>query len=400
VHYVGGPFVCLDPLYLLEPALGSRDLAVLPRRLLLAGLGWTAVTAGGLALAAWRLRPAYLRQYLEGRDPITRRRATAHPPVGADPVRWKERYVGRLSVVPLLWLLPRWVGVVLVGLASLGASASTFSGYLPAEATPAYLLDKARSGDVAALAAVLDRTDSPGFGFLAQGLLVLLLAALLVNLRGAGGISGEREKGTWDALLLAGMSARAMVRGKLLGIIEWTYPYLIAYAVPALLLGGLGGLVSLLAVLGTLALTWPAMYLSGAVALERSTRYPSPWRAATASLVMTTLLVGGLVYTPLSFILPMAMTLSLIGGGPWGGVVAMLCGATFIGWLMLRVARDYVRLGANAIKEGRGELPDKEWLPSFRDKEAARRRERRRYEERARKEDEARSTPRRPEESV
>src|SRR5439155_4153050 len=126
---------------------------------------------------------------------------------------WKERYVGAVSPLPLPYFLPRWVGVVLVALASVVVSGYTLSFYLPAEATPGYLLTAVRSVDFAALWAVLERTTTPGFGYLVQGLAVLLLAALMVNLRGAGGISGEREKGTWDALLLAGVAARAMVRG-------------------------------------------------------------------------------------------------------------------------------------------------------------------------------------------
>ena len=70
---------------LLEPALVSRDLASLRDRLFLSGLAWTALTAGCLALAAWRLRPAYVRQFMEGRDPTAARRASRHPAVGDDP---------------------------------------------------------------------------------------------------------------------------------------------------------------------------------------------------------------------------------------------------------------------------------------------------------------------------
>jgi hypothetical protein len=402
VRFVGGPFVWLDPLYLLEPALTSRDLVSLRDRLLLSGLAWSAVTAGCLGLAAWRLRPAYVRQFFEGRDPRAARRAAAHPPVGDDPVRWKERYVGAVSPLPLPGFLPRWLGVALLALASLAVSGYTLSLYLPAEATPGYLATAVRSADFAALWAVVGRIATPGFGFLVQGLAVLLLAALMVNLRGAGGISGEREKGTWDALLLAGVPARAMVRGKLLGIVESTYPYLIAYAVPALLVALLGGAVSLLAVLGTLALVWPAMYLSGAVALERSTRYPNPWKATTDSLVVTTLLVAGLVYTPLGLGIQLSLYLGMLGGMlsvgsgamAWVMTVILLGIGAFLGWLMLRVARDYARMGANAIKEGKGELPDKKYLPSLSAEKKPRRRPRRRRDD-DEGDEEARPTSRR-----
>src|SRR5262249_3947904 len=76
--------------------------------------GWCGLLVGGVALAAWRLRPVFLAQ-LEGRGKQKGRRPwRAHPPVGADPVCWKECYVEGLSTQTGRGRTPFWLelGVV------------------------------------------------------------------------------------------------------------------------------------------------------------------------------------------------------------------------------------------------------------------------------------------------
>jgi ABC-type transport system involved in multi-copper enzyme maturation permease subunit len=367
VRYLGGPLRGLDPLYLIEPALTERRPETLGVRTLIFAGAWAAVTVGCLGLAAWRLRPAYLRQFLDrgGRERVARR-AWWKPRIGDDPLRWKERYAEALSPLPLLRLLPRWAGVAATAVAGLVISAAVLAHSLPADATPQALASAVAAGDFATLGDALGRAQSPEIGFLIQGLLSLLFLAVLVNLRAAGGISGEREKGTWDALLLAGMRPRDMVRGKLLGILDSTLPYLVAYGVPALLFAAAGGVLSTLATLGTLALAWPLMYLSGAVALERSTRYPSPWKSMADSLVMTTVLLGGLVYGTAGTLLGSLIGfLGSLGSGTTTSAIlaaVLLIYAAVMSWLLLRIARDYVRGAALTIKEAKGDLPEKRYL--------------------------------------
>jgi len=151
-------------------------------------------------------------------------------------------------------------------------------------------------------------------------------------------------------------------------------PYLIAYGVPTLLFAIAGGALAVVATLGTLALGWPLMYLSGAVALERSTRYPSPWKSTADSLIVTTLLVGGLVYGTVGLILSSVVGLLMQAGAGSGALstaiyvgVAVLSSiaAMILGWLLLRIARDYIRGAALAIKEGKGDLPEKRYTLKF-----------------------------------
>jgi ABC-type transport system involved in multi-copper enzyme maturation permease subunit len=383
VRYLGGPFTYLDPLYLIEPVLEERQPKALGARVLVSGLAWAGLTLACLGLAAWRLRPAYLRQFLDKGVPKRVRRPWWRPKIGDDPLRWKEHHIDSLSPLPILRLMPRWSGVVVAAVAGVAISATTLSYFLPAGVTPQTLAADAVQGDFAALSAALAGVSGAEIGFLVQGLLSLLFLAVIVNLRSAGGISGEREKGTWDALLLAGMKPRDMIRGKLLGILDSTLPYLIAYGVPAVLFAAMGGVLSVLATLGPLALAWPLMYLSGAVALERSTRYPSAWKSTADSLVVTTLLIFGLIYGTAGLGSGLCVNMAFrLGSGSAGAhaaaAIGLLAYAAGMGWLLLRVARDYVRGAALTIKEARGELPEKRYLLKLEESEPKPRRRRRR----------------------
>ena len=97
-----------------------------------------------------------------------------------------------------------------------------------------------------------------GTGFLIQSLVVMLLASLVVGIRCSGAITGERERQTWEALLLTPLSARQVVRGKLWGIMGASYWYLLAYAAPAAVLSALGGLLALWWTVLWLAVTVPS----------------------------------------------------------------------------------------------------------------------------------------------
>src|SRR5262249_55994254 len=73
-------------------------------------------------------------------------------------------------------------------------------------------------------------------------MLVMMLAGLGIGIRWSGAVTGEREKNTWEALLLTPLETRHLIRGKLWGIIGASLPYLIAYAVPALAFAVIAGI--------------------------------------------------------------------------------------------------------------------------------------------------------------
>src|SRR5207244_4891266 len=107
-----------DPDYLMEPAWAGAGPAAAWGRLLAVALAWGGGGVVCLALACWRLRPAYARQ-LEAAGRRKRAVQARRPPVGDEPVLWREEHV--VGVAPLAGLrrVPRWLGVVLVSLASL-----------------------------------------------------------------------------------------------------------------------------------------------------------------------------------------------------------------------------------------------------------------------------------------
>src|SRR5205823_7955330 len=83
-----------------------------------------------LVAAAWRLRPAYLR-YLEGQGRKKPRWWRAlRAPLAGEPIRWKERHVEGVAPLAVLRDFPRWLGLLLVALASTVASGSIFLSHL------------------------------------------------------------------------------------------------------------------------------------------------------------------------------------------------------------------------------------------------------------------------------
>jgi ABC-type transport system involved in multi-copper enzyme maturation permease subunit len=112
----------------------------------------------------------------------------------------------------------------------------------------------------------------------------MLLASLVAGIRCSGSITGERERKTWEALLLTPLSAKQLIRGKLWGILGASYVYLLAYAAPAIVLSVFGGVAALLWVLSWLAVTVLAMYYVGAAGLWASVRANNSWRALLATM--------------------------------------------------------------------------------------------------------------------
>ena len=82
------------------------------------------------------------------------------------------------------------------------------------------------------------------------------------------------------------MSAKQLVAGKLWGVMGACYWYLLAYAVPAVLLSALGGVGCLGWTALWLAVTVLAMYYMGAVGIWCSARSKSSWRSLLGTMAM------------------------------------------------------------------------------------------------------------------
>jgi ABC-type Na+ efflux pump permease subunit len=335
VYKVGGPLEYFNPVALLAPirdVSGLTAVRLLGQQLVLGLLAWGGLTLVCLALAAWRLRPAYIKQLQgEGRPGKRRWWLPSRPAVGEQPIRWKERHVEGLAPVPWLRFVPRWLGIVLTaGATILGSCGILYFNRLPG-VTPEALLGMATSGQFLALAQAIDWPGASD-GFWLQCSLALNVFALLVAVRCSGSVTGERERQTWEALLLTPLTVEHLIRGKLWGITLVSYIYLLAYAVPALVLSLFGGPGAVFWTVLYLGVTLLAMYYLGGVAMWSSVRARGSWRS-----LLTTILVAYLIALLLYVVLLPAV-----------GVVCLLI------FLVLTLTANYFGINAGGIWTGFG----------------------------------------------
>jgi ABC-type transport system involved in multi-copper enzyme maturation permease subunit len=279
VWWSGGVLDGFSPSWVLEP--GATDPAETFRRLGLATLCWGSLGGACLGLAVWRLKPAYLRE-LEG-APAKKPgwRAGSRAAVDDEPVRWRERHVEGLAPAAGLRRVPQWLAVAGVALASAASSALILALSL---APGASLADVGRALARADFVQLEKLVPGAAGGFLLQGVAVLLLGSLVVAVRCSGSVTGERERQTWEPLLLTPLSARELVRGKLWGVMGASYVYLLAYGMPAAALAVVAGPLAVCWVVLWLGVTVLAMYFVGAAGLWSSVRSKSSWQALLKTL--------------------------------------------------------------------------------------------------------------------
>jgi ABC-type transport system involved in multi-copper enzyme maturation permease subunit len=313
-----------DPIRVLTPARDGSDVVEFLRRLGRFAAAWLIFGCGCTLLAAWRLRPAYIRQLTARKTRIGAVRRAARPAPAWNPLVWKEKFVG--------WRVPRWAILLIV-------AAVTIWTALRELAVPA---------PVGAGVKITPVQVIINHGWYAIGLLTLL-----VGVHASGAISGERERGTWDGLLTTPMTFREILRGKLRGIIACAWPFLVTYLlasaaavavvtqdsptfalaflaasaglavgvavlaprfarlvfiVLALAWGLLADLPVLLALVMTLAVAWLTMEFFASVGLWCSVRCPSSWRSLLATVGLG--FVGGIVLTCVST--PIALSTTVI----------------------------------------------------------------------------------------
>jgi ABC-type transport system involved in multi-copper enzyme maturation permease subunit len=296
-------------------------------------LAWSCLVVLCLALASWRLRPAYRKQLPGETRPARARAWGRRPPVGNNPLRWKERYLGERGTLPVLGDLPRPVGLALV-----------------------VVLTALAYGLLAVL-------GLPSYAVLACSLAMLFLACLLVAVRCAGVVSSERERQTWELLLLTPLKPAQILRGKLWGVLDSARGFLVAYllaALPVVLLSAPAGVFWL--VLTWLA-GWLMTYFTGAAGVECSARAGNSWRALLAALVLSSwvvlqrsLLVAwpvGFVFTALSAGI-VGLTVSL---GLASVVVVIATAALLLAHAEHCLEKAEARVAEDRVAEGGGPRP-------------------------------------------
>ncbi len=252
-----------------------------------------------LFLAGWRLRGAYLRQLQkEGTGKKQRWWVARRQPVSDDPLRWKESQIEGVAPLVALRRVPRWLGVVVIAcVTTFGALAILGMHTKSYHSVPELVMMLARHD----LVEWNTEFQPAGDGFRGLALLAMFIATLLMALRCSGAVTGERERQTWEALLLTPLTVRQLLRSKLWGIISASYPYLAAYAIPAVVLSLLGGVGAIFWTIFLLGVSWLAMAYAGSAGLWCSARFSSSWRSLFATVGLG--YAGGFVVYGFSWIL-------------------------------------------------------------------------------------------------
>jgi ABC-type transport system involved in multi-copper enzyme maturation permease subunit len=266
-----------NPLLVVEPAWTTGDMHEVGTRLLRLILAWTSVGVACLLLATWRLRSAFLRQ-LENNGRKRRVTETSRPPLSADnePILWRERYIAGLAPLPSMREVSTPLAVVLIVLFTVVLSGSLLVWSVPGAGVTQW-------ADLWRLPRLVD-TKASSTAFLVQALGAMLIFTLVVGIRCSGAVSGEREKQTWEALLLTPLETRTLVRDKLWAVLYASLPYFIAYAVPALFLSLWGGFLAFVWTLVGLAVTLLNMFYVGAAGIYCSVSCRSSWRSLMGTL--------------------------------------------------------------------------------------------------------------------
>jgi ABC-type Na+ efflux pump permease subunit len=227
---------------------------------------WILCGLAGLVTAVWRLRRSCVTA--PGTTARTSRRRI--PPLGERPMLWKELYVERAGT---LGRFGRWLGVLITGSVGIGSLvlagiiiASSFAG--PESAWHSWATSL--------------------LGLLVGGFAGSALGWVLqwgVGLRAAVSIASERERGTWDALMLSPLEPAELAHGKLYGSI-----YALRWMAGAMLLAAtLGMIFEVLTIREYVA--WVAgnalgCALMAAVGVRCSLALPTATRAMTWTLAL------------------------------------------------------------------------------------------------------------------
>lgn len=304
------PVVALNPHYVLDTARDRPDLRVLGERLRWTALSWMVVGSVTSLVAAWRLRPAFVKQQQARAKPLYWRIAS-RPPIPTDePLTWKEQFVSRGP--------PRWILCLVI---SAGAVAWVM------------WLDYCLIG-----------VDEVAIALFNSQWFVLGLVSLVVGVRASGCVVTERDRQTWDTLLTTPLEFEAILRQKLAGIYRTSWVYYFAFLAPAL------ATVSWLSLAGSPEYRALLLFISvlGGVAGMVLTR-ALYWPVAPAGLIMLSLGCGAwtgpvaivaligplLMFTVMEFIGGIGAWCSVRARNGWIALLGTVVGGYVLGSIMV-----------------------------------------------------------------
>ena len=330
-------------IYFVETTPGTVTSAAINGMLLKFCVFWGVVTVALLAYSVARLRAIALRQsYGTARrtkkDKAGREigRWSGRPAVGEDAMVWKEVFadggrgggcLGRLMAVGILFL---------VFLVPVVAFIAAFGEYVPVVQTLWFNPGRESFADrLAEFARFLNGWARVATGVL--GTLALLGAAV----RGAGTVSGERDRDTWISLISTPLTVREMLVGKFLGVVlglRRVYSALVLVWLTALVFGAVEP-VAVMVCAGFLAVYVAAFAWLGILCSVTSR---NTLVATVRAILAAAFFAGGdLIVGQLCCCLPLALAVDGrdIIGEPFNSVGIMILGATpplVLGWLPMQ----------------------------------------------------------------
>jgi ABC-type transport system involved in multi-copper enzyme maturation permease subunit len=253
----------LNPFYALNTLINDRVTGPA----LAASAFWTCMGIAGVALASVRLRPSCLGA---GETQKKSRRPLLVPAVTENPMLWKELFIERAGT---LGRFGRWLGVAIT--VAIGGGSLVLAAIVAAEfffpRPDGYPINAS-----ALLSMIFTGARATFMGWLLQW---------AIGLRAAVSIASERERGTWDALLMSPLEAREIVRAKLAGSL-----YALRWMVAAMLLA-----LTLSVVVGAMPVweyvTWvaenaTAALLMAAIGVRASLSLPTATKAMTWTIAL------------------------------------------------------------------------------------------------------------------
>jgi ABC-type transport system involved in multi-copper enzyme maturation permease subunit len=271
---------------------------------------WFLIGLASAAAAAWRLRPSCVPGAERARKG---RRARHVPPIDENrPLLWKELYIERVGT---LGRFGRWLGwLITVGFGGVSLALAAVIAW------SLFVRHDTSTSDwaISQLSGLLD--DSR--------VIVGWLLQWAVGLRAAVSIASERERGTWDALLVTALEPGEIVGAKVIGSLN-----ALRWMAGSLILAWTLGLVTGAVTPADYA-TWlfgnlTACTLMAAVGVRSSLGTSTSARAMTWSIAWWLMLVCGVALLTVTILLlgfticiavwlyMMAQGWVLLGGVPW-----------------------------------------------------------------------------------
>jgi hypothetical protein len=360
----GGVSDYANPLFIVEPVWARCDLPELAKRLFLWVAVWGSTGLIAQGLAAWRLRPSSEKFLGASRGAGRGREAHALPPIGDDPVRWKECHIEGLAALAWLRQIPYRVKLALVAVLSATLCLWILWAHLPLNRTLAELADVLLRGDGNALYQYRLGMNDPTPAWCALNGTALFLGALFSAVRGSETISGERERETWDSLVLTGIDGYAIVYGKVMGILVASVPFVLAYGLPMLVCSFWGGTTCVMCTLYFLAIAGPMLVFFAGVGLYRSSFHTSTRKSLPHAFFSASVLLCCFGLAPAIYAVPILIAvgqskmflkmhplsleyLALVAFS----LIAVIGGAAIVGVPLLAVARFDMLTAAKVVNK-------------------------------------------------